>query len=190
MTSRCSGAQRQPRCCCPGAEFLGGEHLAPARELADAGAICALATDFNPGTSPVISLPLVIGLAVRRYGWSVLEALLACTLNAAWVLELDHELGSLEPGKRADLLILDGPIERIPYRFGHNPVAIVIAGGRACPRPARTAPGGSRDESRATARWDRADRPFRPTAPTGSPGPTTDRQARAWFEQQAEAVPG
>jgi imidazolonepropionase len=109
----------------PGAEFLGAEELAPARALADAGAICVLATDCNPGTSPVASLPLVIGLAVRRYGWSVREALAACTLNAAWVLGLGDR-GSIEVGKRADLVVLDGLVEQIPYRFGHNPVAEVI----------------------------------------------------------------
>ena len=54
----------------PGAEFLGAEETAPGRALADAGAICVLATDCNPGTSPVASLPVVIGLAVRRYGWT------------------------------------------------------------------------------------------------------------------------
>jgi imidazolonepropionase len=113
----------------PGAEVLGDERLAPARALADAGAICVLGSDLNPGTSPVLSLPLVIGLAVRRYRWSVREALLACTLNAAWVMRLSDETGSLEPGKRADVVVLDGPIERVPYRFGHNPVAVVIVGG-------------------------------------------------------------
>lgn len=113
----------------PGAEFLGAERTAPGRALADAGAICVLGTDLNPGTSPVTSLPLVIGLAVRRYGWSVLEALLATTLNAAWVLRQHDETGSLEPGKRADVLVLDGPLERIPYRFGHNPVALVFCAG-------------------------------------------------------------
>jgi imidazolonepropionase len=113
----------------PGAEFLNRERTAPGRALADAGAICVLATDFNPGTSPVTSLPLVIGLAVRQYGWSVREALLAGTLNAAWVLGRSDELGSLEPGKRADVLLLDGPAEHVPYRFGHNPVAAVVAGG-------------------------------------------------------------
>jgi imidazolonepropionase len=113
----------------PGAEFLGNERVAPARALADAGAICALGTDLNPGTSPVASLPVIIGLAVRRYEWSVAEALLACTLNAAWVLRLSDELGSLEVGKRADVLVLDGPLERVPYRFGHNPVAAVLVGG-------------------------------------------------------------
>jgi imidazolonepropionase len=113
----------------PGAEFMGGEHLPPARALADAGATCVLATDFNPGTSPILSLPLIIGLAVRRYGWSVREALLAVTLNAAWVLGRSDRAGSLETGKRADVLVLDGPVEQIPYRLGHDPVAAVIVGG-------------------------------------------------------------
>jgi imidazolonepropionase len=113
----------------PGAEFLGAEHTPPARALADAGAICVLATDCNPGTSPVASMPVVIGLAVRRYGWSVREALAAATLNAAWVLGLHGDRGSLEIGKRADLVVLDGPVEHIPYRFGHDPVAAVIRAG-------------------------------------------------------------
>lgn len=114
----------------PGAEFLGQEHLAPGRGLADAGAICVLASDFNPGTSPVLSMPVVIGLAARRYRWSAREALLACTLNAAWVLRMSGDTGSLETGKRADVLVLDAPIERISYRFGHNPVAFAFVGGK------------------------------------------------------------
>jgi imidazolonepropionase len=109
----------------PGAEFLGAEELAPGRALADAGAICVLATDCNPGTSPVAALPVVVGLAVRRYGWTVREALAACTLNAAWVLGFGDR-GTIEVGKRADLVVLDGPVEHIPYRFGHNPVAEVV----------------------------------------------------------------
>ena len=109
----------------PGAELLGAEELAPGRALADAGAICVLATDCNPGTSPVSSLPVVIGLAVRRYGWSVREALAACTLNAAWVLGYGDR-GSIEVGKRADLVLLDAPVEHIPYRFGRNPVLEVL----------------------------------------------------------------
>ncbi len=114
----------------PGAELLGDERVAPGRALADAGAIAVLASDANPGTSPVVSLPLVIGLAVRRYRWTPREALLAATLNAAWVLRRSEETGSLEVGKRADLLVLDGPIESVPYRLGHNPVAFALAGGR------------------------------------------------------------
>lgn len=115
----------------PGAEFLGDEHVAPARELADAGAICVLGTDLNPGTSPVSSMPAIIGLAVRRYRWSVREALLACTLNAAFVLGLSAETGSLEAGKRADAILLDTPAAHLPYRFARNPVCAVFVGGRA-----------------------------------------------------------
>ena len=113
----------------PGAELMNAEHAAPARALADAGAIAVLATDLNPGTSPIASMPVIVGLGVRRYGWSMREALLAATLNAAWVLGWSRELGSLEAGKRADVIVLDGPAEHVPYRFGHNPVAIVLAAG-------------------------------------------------------------
>jgi imidazolonepropionase len=113
----------------PGAELMGAEERAPGHELVQAGAITVLATDANPGTSPVFSLPLIVGLGVRRYGLSTREALLAVTLNAAWVLGLSGELGSLEVGKRADLVLLDGPAEHVPYRLGHNPVAAVFIGG-------------------------------------------------------------
>jgi imidazolonepropionase len=113
----------------PAAEFLGAEHRAPGRALADAGALVVLASDANPGTAPVVSMPLVIGLAARLYGLSPVETLAACTLNAAWVLELEHTHGSLEPGKRADVLVLDGPVERIAYRLGRNPVAVAFVGG-------------------------------------------------------------
>jgi imidazolonepropionase len=113
----------------PAAEFLGDEHRAPGRDLADAGAIMVLATDANPGTAPVTSLPLVIGLAVRLYGLSAPEALAAVTLNAAWTLGLHEDLGSIEVGKRADLLVLDGPADQIAYRLGRDPVAMAIVGG-------------------------------------------------------------
>jgi imidazolonepropionase len=113
----------------PGAEFMGAEACAPGRDLIDAGAIAVLATDANPGTSPIFSLPLIAGLGVRRYGLSTREALLAITLNAAWVLGLSAELGSIEVGKRADLVLLDAPSEHLAYRLGHNPVAAVIVNG-------------------------------------------------------------
>jgi imidazolonepropionase len=114
----------------PGAEFLGAEQTAPGRALADAGAICVLGTDLNPGTSPVSSLPAIIGLAVRRYGWSVREALLATTLNAAYVLGMSGEVGSIEAGKRADVILLDTPAAHLPYRFARNPVCAVFVAGR------------------------------------------------------------
>jgi imidazolonepropionase len=113
----------------PAAEFLGAEHRAPARELLQAGAIVVLATDANPGTAPVVSLPLVIGLAVRLYGLSTREALASVTLNAAWTLGLHADRGSIEAGKRADLVLLDAPAEHVAYRFGHNPVAMTFVGG-------------------------------------------------------------
>ena len=113
----------------PAAEFLGDEHRAPGRELVDAGAIVVLATDANPGTAPVFSLPVVIGLAVRLYRFSALEALAAATLNGAWTLGLQADRGSIEVGKRADVVVLDGPVEQIAYRFGRNPVLAVFVAG-------------------------------------------------------------
>jgi imidazolonepropionase len=113
----------------PAAEFLGAEHRAPGRALVEAGAIVVLATDGNPGTAPVFSMPLVIGLAARLYGFGVLETLGMSTLNAAWVLDMAHERGSIERGKRADLLVLDGPVDSIAYRFGHDPVQIALIDG-------------------------------------------------------------
>ncbi|MFZ0039982.1 MAG: imidazolonepropionase [Solirubrobacteraceae bacterium] len=113
----------------PAAEFLGAESRAPGRELLDAGAIVVLATDANPGTAPVVSMPLVMGLGARLYGWEVREVLGAATLNAAWTLGLEHDRGSIEVGKRADLLLLDGPAEMISYRLGHNPVALAFVAG-------------------------------------------------------------
>jgi hypothetical protein len=68
----------------PAAEFLGGEHRAPGRELVDAGALVVLATGANPGAAPALSMAVVIGPAVRLYGLSTLEALAAATLNGAW----------------------------------------------------------------------------------------------------------
>jgi imidazolonepropionase len=113
----------------PAAEFLGNEQRVPGRALVDEGAIVVLATDANPGTAPVFSMPLVIGLAARMYGFGVLETLGMATLNAAWVLDMAHDRGSIETGKRADLLVLDGPVDSIAYRFGHNPVQIALIGG-------------------------------------------------------------
>ncbi|HZE06314.1 MAG TPA: imidazolonepropionase [Solirubrobacteraceae bacterium] len=113
----------------PGAEFMGAEATAPARSLIDAGAIVTLATDANPGTSPIFSLPLIVGLAVRRYGLSTREALLAITLNAAYVMGLQGRLGSIEPGNKTDLVLLDSPSEHMAYRLGRNPVAATFVAG-------------------------------------------------------------
>jgi imidazolonepropionase len=113
----------------PAAEFLGAEHRAPGRALLDAGAIVVLATDGNPGTAPVFSMPVILGLAARLYGFGARELLGAATLNAAWTLDLHHDRGSIEVGKRADLLLLDGPVETLAYRFARNPVAMAFIDG-------------------------------------------------------------
>jgi imidazolonepropionase len=109
--------------------FLRGKP-APARALREAGVPIALATDANPGTSPVVSMPEVIAMAAGVYEVPPLEALTATTLNPAWVLGLADELGTLEPGKRADLVLLEEPsFAQVPYRPGHDPVVATIAGG-------------------------------------------------------------
>jgi imidazolonepropionase len=103
---------------------------APVAALRDARAAVAIATDLNPGTSPVCSMPEVIAMACSIYGMTPLEALTAATANPAWVLGLDDRIGTLEPGKRADLVSLDGPsFAHVPYRPGHNPVVATVIGG-------------------------------------------------------------
>ena len=89
---------------------------APVAALRDAGAALAIATDLNPGTSPVCSMPETIAMACSLYGMTPLESLTAATANPAWVLGIDDRVGTLEPGKRADLLLLDGP------SFAHVPI--------------------------------------------------------------------
>ena len=104
--------------------------LPPARLLADEGAIVALATDFNPGSSYSESLPLVMNLACTRLGFSPAEALCACTANAAHVLGL-QDVGRLAPGYRADVLILDAPDWRhVAYHLGGDRFAAKIKSGR------------------------------------------------------------
>ncbi len=97
----------------------------------EAGATVAIATDCNPGTSPVVSMPEVIATACSLYGLTPLEALTAATANPARVLGLEQTHGSLAPGARADLLVLDGEAFRqVPYRPGHDPVVRTVVGGK------------------------------------------------------------
>ena len=100
-----------------------------ARGLLDAGAAVAIASDFNPGTSPVVSMPQVIATACSLYGLRPLEALAAATVNAAAALGLAGH-GTLAPGRPADLVVLDGDAFRmVPYRPGHNPVVRTFVDG-------------------------------------------------------------
>ncbi|GAB4449194.1 MAG: imidazolonepropionase [Anaerolineae bacterium] len=110
---------------------LGSTHFANARALADAGVALALSTDINPGSAPCPSLPLVMALACRYQRLLPAEALNAVTLNAAHAVGLGERLGSIEPGKQADLLILSTPDYRhLAYEFGGNLVKTVIKRGR------------------------------------------------------------
>ena len=115
----------------PGATFtLRQKKKPPARDLVEAGAIVALGTDLNPGTSPIASLPYTMALACRLYGLDPIEALIAATVNSAYVLGLQDEVGRLEPGMRADAVVLGTPsLDDLVYRPDHNFVAIVVCGG-------------------------------------------------------------
>jgi imidazolonepropionase len=104
--------------------------IPPVPELLRAGAALALATDCNPGTSPVLSMPEAIAVGCALYRIPPLQALVAATANPAWVLGLEDRLGSLEPGKRADFVILEAEEFRlVPYRPGHRPVVRTFVGG-------------------------------------------------------------
>ena len=114
----------------PTSTFFLRAEPAPAAELHDAGAAVAIATDFNPGTSPVASMPEAISIACTLYAFDPLVALTAATANPAWILGLDEKLGTLEVGKRADFLLLEEPdFAQVPYRPGHNPVVTTFIGG-------------------------------------------------------------
>jgi len=115
----------------PGCSFSLGTPYPSGRRLLDLGLWVALATDFNPGTSYCESMQMMIALAVSAMGMTLDEALSAATLGGARALGLQGEVGSLEPGKRADLIVLRGPDEReLAYHFGVNLVARTIIGGR------------------------------------------------------------
>jgi imidazolonepropionase len=114
----------------PGTSFLLGKPPAPARRMIDAGCAVAVATDFNPGTCWTQSMPAVLTLACVQLRMTIEEAITAATLNAAASLRLDHELGSLHPGKRADFVVLDLPSHRaLGYALGDNHVALTVKGG-------------------------------------------------------------
>lgn len=110
---------------------LAKNSYARARVMIEAGVPVALATDSNPGSSPTESMPLVLTLACLYLQLSPEEAVMAATINAAHAIGRADQVGSLEVGKQADILILDVPnIHYLPYHFGSNPVDTVLKRGQ------------------------------------------------------------
>jgi len=116
----------------PGCDFhLGLEHYAPARALIDARAIVSLATDYNPGTSPTLSMPMILSLACTQLRMTPAEAITAATINGAYALRRGESIGSLEVGKQADFAVFEvADYREIPYYFGVNHCWMTVKRGR------------------------------------------------------------
>jgi imidazolonepropionase len=111
---------------------LGLKTFGDARHLIDRDGVLALASDYNPGSSPTLSLPLVMAIACRYQKLLPAESLNACTINAAAALKQQHQVGSIEVGKRADLVVLSSPDYRsMIVEFGRNFVEQVYIKGTA-----------------------------------------------------------
>ena len=128
---RALGKSRTVATLMPGCDFhLGLKRYAPARSLIDGGAIVSLATDYNPGTSPTLSMPMILSLACTQLRMTPAEAITAATINGAYALRRDKDIGSLEAGKRGDVAIFDVEDYReIPYYFGVNKCWMTIKDG-------------------------------------------------------------
>jgi imidazolonepropionase len=116
----------------PGCDFhLGLKQYAPARALIDAGAIVSLATDYNPGTSPTLSMQMILSLACTQLRMTPAEAISAATINAAYALRREKTIGSLEVGKQADLAAFEvADYREIPYYFGVSHCWMTVKRGR------------------------------------------------------------
>ena len=114
----------------PGSSFFLGTQYAPARSIIDAGIPLAIASDFNPGSSMSFSMPLMMTIACTQMHVTPEEAISASTLNGAAAVGLSHEIGSIEVGKEADIVLYDVPNYRyIPYHYGYNHVWKIIKNG-------------------------------------------------------------
>jgi imidazolonepropionase len=120
----------------PGANyFLGLKDYPNARKLIDSGVPVALATDYNPGTSPTLSMPMSMSLACTHMKMSPAEAIAAATINGAWALRVADRKGTIEPGKDADLAVFNvDDYREIPYWFGANHCSMTIMNGIIFPR--------------------------------------------------------
>ena len=114
----------------PGCSYYLKTHYPNARPYLDAGMPVAIATDYNPGTCPSLSIPMMMSLAVMHMGFTPQESLIAVTLNAAKAIKRDHLIGSLEKGKQADILIFNvSELDDLIAMFGGNLVETVIKKG-------------------------------------------------------------
>ena len=110
--------------------FLNKSSYAPARKLIDSGVIVALATDFNPGSCHIQSMPFIITLAVMNMSMSIEEAFVGATINGAKALGLDNEIGTIEIGKKADIILWGiSNLFEIPYYVTDHPIRAVIKNG-------------------------------------------------------------
>ena len=117
-------------CLLPATSFNLGSTFAPARDMVNAGVPVAMATDFNPGSCPCLNLQFVINLGCLKYKLTPEEVLTAVTLNGAAAIDMADKVGSVEPGKQADLVIWDAPdLDYICYRVGSNLTRHVIKKG-------------------------------------------------------------
>lgn len=118
----------------PGCSLFLGIPYTPARKILDAGLPLALATDYNPGSAPSGNMNLVVSLACIKMNMTPEEAINAATLNGAYAMGLEAEVGSITVGKRANLLITEpiGSYAEIPYSFGRNVIAEVWLKGKRC----------------------------------------------------------
>ena len=117
-------------CLLPATSFNLGSTFAPARDMVNAGVPVAMATDFNPGSCPCLNLQFVINLGCLKYKLTPEEVLTAVTLNGAAAIDMADKVGSVEPGKQADLVIWDAPdLDYICYRVGSNLTRSVIKKG-------------------------------------------------------------
>jgi imidazolonepropionase len=113
--------------------FLGKDKQAPGRALIDSGAAVALATDFNPGTSPTTNFPLVATLGVSQLRLSVAEVMVASTVNGAAALSLNDHVGQIAPRFSADLALFDvSDVRELPYWYGDHRCIATWVRGRAC----------------------------------------------------------
>ena len=119
-------------CCLPATSFYLGSTFAPVRDMIASSVPVALASDFNPGSCPSLNLQFVMNLGCLKYRMTPEEVLTAVTLNAAAAIDRADRIGSIEPGKQADLVIWDAPdLDYVCYRLGSNLVSQVVKKGEA-----------------------------------------------------------